>query len=95
MSHTVVGREIAHSVDLIFHQGYQRRNHYGGAFADKRRQLISERLSAAGRHQHKHIVPLKERCHYLLLVAFVFVEAEMLLQGLYKLLFCSHGNRKG
>ncbi len=42
MGYVVVGTEIAHRIDLIFHQGDQGRNHYGCAFGQKSGQLVAQ-----------------------------------------------------
>ena len=41
--------------DLVAHQRDQRRDHDAAALAQQRRQLIAQRLAAAGRHQHQAI----------------------------------------
>ena len=44
--------------DLVAHQRDQRRDHDAAALAQQRRQLIAERLAAAGRHQHQAIAAI-------------------------------------
>ena len=45
----------AQEVDLILHQRDQRRNDDCEAGPHERRQLVAERLTAAGRHQREHV----------------------------------------
>ena len=47
-------------LDLIFHQGNERRHHDGQAVKNQRRNLVAERLSAAGRHNHQRIFPRQD-----------------------------------
>ena len=42
-------------VDLVLHQGDERRDDDAGAVADERGHLVAERLAAAGRHQHEGV----------------------------------------
>ena len=46
--------------DLVAHQRDQRRDHDAAAFAQQRRQLIAQRLAAAGRHQHQAIAARRD-----------------------------------
>ena len=52
-----VGAELRH---LIAHQRDQRRYHDGEPIANQRRQLIAERLAAAGRHDRKHVAAVED-----------------------------------
>ena len=45
----------AQPIDLVLHQRDQRRDHHREARQQQRRQLIGERLPAAGRHQYKGV----------------------------------------
>ena len=69
--------DAIHHVYLILHQRYERRNDYGSAFHDERRQLITQALPSAGRHQHKRVVASKQVLDDGLLVAFERVKAEV------------------
>ena len=77
MGNAVVGAEVAHGVNLVLHQRYQRGYHYGCAFHQQRWQLITERFATACGHEDEHVVPSQKREHYLLLVAFEFVKPEV------------------
>ena len=44
---------------LIAHQRDQRRHHDGEAVAKQRRQLVAQRLAAAGRHHRQHIAAVE------------------------------------
>ena len=57
------GRNAAgpQAVDLIFHQGDERRNHDGESVKDQRRNLVAQRFTTAGRHQRKRIFLFKHR----------------------------------
>ena len=46
---------------LVTHQRDQRRDDDGEPVAQKRGQLIAERLAAAGRHHREHVPALKDR----------------------------------
>ena len=41
--------------DLVLHQRDQRRHDDADAFAQQRRDLVAQRLAAAGRHQHQRV----------------------------------------
>ncbi len=47
--------ELAQCRDLVLHQRDQRRHDDRSAIAQQRRNLIAQRFSAAGRHQHERI----------------------------------------
>ena len=59
--------EFAELGDLIAHQGDQRRNHHGQAFARQRRKLETERFAAAGRHHREHVLAAEHRAQDFLL----------------------------
>ncbi len=46
--------------DLVAHQRDQRRDHDAAALAQEGRQLIAQRLAAAGRHQHQAIAAVRD-----------------------------------
>ena len=52
---------IAQRVDLILHQRDQRRHDDAGAGPDERRDLVAQRLAAAGRHQRQHVAAGEQR----------------------------------
>jgi hypothetical protein len=47
--------ERAERVDLVLHERDQRGDHHADTGADERRDLVAERLAAAGRHQHQRV----------------------------------------
>ena len=47
--------ERGERVDLVLHQRDQRRDDDAGAGADQCRDLVAQRLAAAGRHQHERV----------------------------------------
>ena len=53
--------DIAQRIDLILHQRDQRRHDDAGAGAHECRDLIAERLAAAGRHQREAILAVEQR----------------------------------
>ena len=90
MSHPVA---LAHAVDhvnLILHQCNERRYHYCRAVHDERRQLITQRLSASGRHKHKRVLAIKQIAYNGFLVTFKLIKAEILLQFFCKINFLVH-----
>jgi hypothetical protein len=48
-------------VDLIFHQGDERRDDQGDAGQDDRGELIAKGRPGAGRHDREHIVAAQDR----------------------------------
>ena len=68
-------------VHLIFHQRDERRYHDGQPIAQQCRQLKTERLPAAGGHEHKHITPRERIVDDLLLQWPKLVVAEMSFEG--------------
>ena len=44
-------------VDLVFHQGDQRRDYQGYAVEQHRRKLVADGLATARRHEHQRIAP--------------------------------------
>jgi len=48
-------------IDLILHQGHQRRDHDVGGVAHEGWQLVAEALAASGRHYHERIPPGERR----------------------------------
>ena len=62
-----VDAEPPEAVDLVLHQGDQRRDDDAQTFAQHRRHLIGERLAAAGGHQRQRVAPLADGADDLLL----------------------------
>jgi hypothetical protein len=60
---------LAQRVDLILHQRNQRRHHNARALPHQRRNLITQRLAAAGWHQHQRITTLDHMVNDGLLLA--------------------------
>ena len=80
MCDAVIVRQLTDGIHLVFHQSNQRRDHYGRAFANQRRQLIAERLAAASRHEDKGVLPIKQVTDDGFLVSLEGIEAEVMLQ---------------
>ena len=59
VQHRRVDAGLQQSRDLVAHQRDQRRHHDAAAFAQQGRQLIAQRLAAAGRHQHQAIAAIR------------------------------------
>ena len=62
--------------DLVAHQRDQRRDHDAAALAQQRRQLVAQRLAAAGRHQHQAIAAVGDMADDLFLRAAKAGQAE-------------------
>ena len=58
VQHRRVDAGLQQSRDLVAHQRDQRRHHDAAALAQQGRQLIAQRLAAAGRHQHQAVAAL-------------------------------------
>ena len=69
-------------VDLVLHQGDQRRYHDRHTLPVQGRNLVAEGLAAAGRHQDKGILPRDQRLDDLSLLGTEAAVAEDLKQGL-------------
>ena len=67
-------------VDLVLHQGDERRDHDARAGPEHRRQLVAERLASAGGHEHEGVAAGHEVRDDLLLVGAERVEAEDVAQ---------------
>ena len=63
-------------VDLVLHQRDQRRDDHPDARPDQRRDLVAQRLAAAGRHQHQRVAAADDVVDDLLLLAAEGVVAE-------------------
>ena len=73
------------AIHLIFHQGHQRRNNNSDAFQQQRRQLVTKRFSATGRHQDENILPGKDVRDHLLLWLSKLWKTEVRLKGLLRI----------
>lgn len=76
------GRNVqrAQPVDLVLHQGDEGGDDDAEPLAGHRRDLVGERLAAAGGHQRERIAPLQHRADNLLLYGPEGVVAPVLLQ---------------
>ena len=61
--------ELAQRRHLIGHQRDQRRDHHPGAGTQQGRDLVAQRLAAAGRHEHEGIAPAGDGVDDRLLLA--------------------------
>ncbi len=59
----------AQRVDLVLHQRDQRRDDHADAVPDQRRDLVAQRLAAAGRHQHQGVAAADDVLDDLALLA--------------------------
>ena len=75
----------AQRIDLVFHQGDERRDHHGGALEQQRRKLIAEALAAARRQDGDGGPAGEHRPDDGLLSLAKGVVPEMLLQGVEQL----------
>src|SRR6185436_2751065 len=64
-------------VYLVFHQGDQGRNDQGRAIKHHGRQLVTERLPAAGRHDHHRVFACQDCIDDLTLPLAEFIESEV------------------
>ena len=72
--------ETPDGVDLILHQGDERRDDDGRPFHDEGGQLIAEGFAASGGHQHKRVAPVDEMPDDSFLVTLEGIETEELFQ---------------
>ena len=91
---SVVGAGLSHRIDLIFHQGDERRNHDGYALEHEGGQLVAERFSAPSGHEHKNIVAFKQRTDDFRLLMLESVKSEVLLQSFVELDVVEHRERE-
>ena len=71
----------AQPIDLVLHEGDERRDYQGDAVKREGRKLIAEGLPAARGHDDHDILSAKHRRHHLLLTIKKVAEAEVFLQG--------------
>ena len=93
MGDTVLLAVTAHGIDLILHQGDKRRDDDCGTLHDARRQLVTQRFTAACRHQHECVALGQQVLDYRLLIAFKRLKTEVLLQRRYQLTVFRHNPR--
>ena len=75
-----LGRKGPHRIDLVLHQGDQRRDDDGDPVHQKRRQLVAQRLAAARGHQHEGILAFQHVADHRFLVPLERRKAEILFQ---------------
>lgn len=75
-----LGREGAHGIHLILHQGDQGRNDDRHAVHNHRGQLVAQRLAAARGHQYERILPCEHIADHRLLIPLERRKTEILLQ---------------
>ena len=56
MGYPILLAKVTHRIYLVLHQGNQRRYNNSRSLHQKRRQLITERLTTTRRHQYKCIL---------------------------------------
>ena len=76
----VAGLEAADYIHLVLHKGDERGNHDGRSVHHQGRQLVAQRLAAAGGHEHKRIVSFYQMLDDLFLITFECIVAEEGLQ---------------
>ena len=82
--------EIAHGIYLVFHQGYQGRNHNGRPLHHKRRQLITQRFSSSGRHQYKSIISCQHIFDDCSLISFKGIKTKMFFELFCQIILLRH-----
>ena len=83
--------ERGQGAHLVLHQGDERRDDHAGAGAHQGRDLVAERLAAAGRHEHERVAAAGQVVDDLLLAAPERVVAEDPVQYLQGLARCGAG----
>ena len=78
--HVVGGGEVAHRVNLVLHEGDERRDDDGGSFHEEGWQLVAKGFATACGHEYKGVVAGKQITNDGFLVAFELVEAEEFFQ---------------
>ena len=82
VGNSLVLAEGAHGIDLILHQGDQRRDDDRHAVHQQRRQLVAKALAAAGGHQHERVLAGQHIADDRFLIALKSRETEILFQFL-------------
>jgi hypothetical protein len=85
--------KLAQRRDLVGHQRDQRRDHHAHALAQQRRDLVADRLAAAGGHQHQRVAAGGDVLDDLLLEAAEALVPEDLAQD--RLRIASFHGRRG
>ena len=70
----------AQRLDLVLHQGDQRRDHHRGAGREQRGQLIAQRFATAGGHHHHGVAAGHHRLDHLTLAGAEVMVAEVTAQ---------------
>ena len=83
MGYALLLRVVTHRIYLVLHQRNQRRDNDRHSLHDQRRQLETETLSAAGRHQHERVVTFHHIANDRLLISLERVKPEIGLQRLH------------
>ena len=76
---------LPHRLDLVAHQGDQRRDDDTDAVSAQRRDLVADRFAGAGRKQHHRIAALDDVVDHRLLLAAEFGMAEDLVQHIARI----------
>ena len=79
MRNTIVLANLTYGIHLILHQGDEGRQDYSSTIHYKCRQLVTQALSSARRHQYKRIVSLQKIVDYILLLSLERAETEIAL----------------
>ena len=82
MRNATVCTERPDCIHLILHQGNQRGNDDGRAVTHQRRQLVTHRLAASCRHNHKTVLAFQQCLNNLQLITFESVKTEDRFQRL-------------
>ncbi len=64
MGNLVVGAEIPHRIDLVFHQCDQGRYYYCSSRFHNSRELIAKRFPPSCRHKHESVAAVKNVLYY-------------------------------
>ena len=81
MGNAILLVKVSNGIYLILHQCDERRDYDCSSLHYERRQLITQRFTSAGRHQHKGIFTIEQIFYNSLLVTFECVESEILLKN--------------
>ena len=81
VSHGILFTIMLDGIDLVLHQGNERRDDNGRPFHQQCRQLVAHGLSTAGWHEHKRVVAIQQVLNNGFLIALERVKAEIVLQG--------------
>ena len=90
MGNAILLAVVSHRVDLILHQGNQRRYDNGRALHHDGGQLVAQRFSPTSRHEHKGVMFLEQVLDDCFLVSLKLVEPEVGFQFINQSSFVSH-----